>query len=49
MMRMGERDIAQTAKFVRELVTMSIVPWMEKCVLDWNENVCCYFTMMGMF
>jgi len=34
-----ERDIQQTAKFVREFVSMSLVPWMEKYVADWNENV----------
>lgn len=37
--RMSERDIQDTARFVREFVTMSLVPWMEKCVLDWNEAV----------
>jgi hypothetical protein len=36
---MSEQDIQQTAKFVREFVSMSLVPWMEKCVADWNENV----------
>jgi len=36
---MSEEDIQQTAKFVREFVSMSLVPWMEKCVADWNENV----------
>jgi hypothetical protein len=39
MLRMSEEDIKQTAKFVREFVSMSLVPWMEKCVADWNENV----------
>ena len=38
-LRMNEQDIQQTAKFVREFVSMSLVPWMEKCVSDWNENV----------
>src|SRR6202040_3961427 len=38
-LRMNERDIQKTAKFVREFVSMSLVPWMEKCVADWNENV----------
>jgi len=36
---MVENDIQQTARFTREFVVMSLVPWMEKCVLDWNENV----------
>jgi len=38
-LRLGEQDIQQTAKFVREFVSMSLVPWMEKNVADWNENV----------
>lgn len=36
---MGEKDIQQTARFTREFVVMSLVPWMEKCVMEWNENV----------
>ncbi|KAI0715153.1 ER-golgi trafficking TRAPP I complex 85 kDa subunit-domain-containing protein [Earliella scabrosa] len=31
-------DIQQIGRFVREFVTMSLVPWMEKCVVEWNEN-----------
>jgi len=38
-MRMSEQDIQQTARFTREFVTMSLVPWMEKCVIEWNEAV----------
>jgi hypothetical protein len=38
-LRLGDRDIQQIAKFVREFVSMCLVPWMEKCVADWNENV----------
>ena len=34
-----ETDIQQTARFTREFVVMSLVPWLEKCVLEWNENV----------
>ncbi|KAI9460993.1 ER-golgi trafficking TRAPP I complex 85 kDa subunit-domain-containing protein [Lactarius psammicola] len=37
-LRLGDRDIQQIAKFVREFVSMCLVPWMEKCVADWNEN-----------
>ena len=37
--RMCEADIQETARFVREFVTMSLLPWMEKCVVDWNEAV----------
>ena len=36
---MAETDIQQTARFTREFVVMSLLPWMEKCVLEWNENV----------
>jgi hypothetical protein len=36
---MEENDIKHTARFTREFVVMSLVPWMEKCVLDWNETV----------
>lgn len=34
-----EGDIKELARFVREFVTMGLVPWMEKCVTDWNEAV----------
>lgn len=38
-MCMSETDVKETARFVREFVTMSLIPWMEKCVVDWNEVV----------
>ncbi|KAJ7492750.1 ER-golgi trafficking TRAPP I complex 85 kDa subunit-domain-containing protein [Mycena latifolia] len=38
-LRMSETDIQQTARFTREFLVMSLVPWMEKCVVEWNENV----------
>ncbi|KAJ7293446.1 ER-golgi trafficking TRAPP I complex 85 kDa subunit-domain-containing protein [Mycena rebaudengoi] len=37
-LRMGETDIQQTARFTREFLVMSLVPWMEKCVVEWNEH-----------
>ncbi|KAK7059092.1 hypothetical protein VNI00_001716 [Paramarasmius palmivorus] len=37
-LRMNEKDIQQTARFTREFLVMSLVPWMEKCVVEWNEN-----------
>ncbi|KAH9950452.1 ER-golgi trafficking TRAPP I complex 85 kDa subunit-domain-containing protein [Amylocystis lapponica] len=37
-LRLHEADIQQTGRFVREFVVMSLVPWMEKCVIDWNET-----------
>ncbi|KAG1875607.1 ER-golgi trafficking TRAPP I complex 85 kDa subunit-domain-containing protein [Suillus subalutaceus] len=38
-LRMSEQDIQQTARFAREFVTMNLVPWMEKYVIEWNETV----------
>ncbi|KAH7104622.1 ER-golgi trafficking TRAPP I complex 85 kDa subunit-domain-containing protein [Auriculariales sp. MPI-PUGE-AT-0066] len=37
-LRMSPTDLQQAAKFAREFVVMSLVPWMERCILDWNEN-----------
>ncbi|KAH9937068.1 ER-golgi trafficking TRAPP I complex 85 kDa subunit-domain-containing protein [Fomitopsis serialis] len=37
-LRLSEADIQQTGKFVREFVVTSLIVWMEKCVIDWNEN-----------
>ena len=39
LLRMNEVDIKATAAFVREFVTTSLIPWMEKSVMDWNESV----------
>ena len=36
-LKLSEPDIQQMARFTREFVVMSLVPWMEKCVLEWNE------------
>lgn len=38
--KLTQEDIRQIGRFVREFVTMSLIPWMEKCVVEWNENVC---------
>jgi len=38
-LRMAENDIQQTARFAREFLVMSLIPWMEKCVVEWNEHV----------
>jgi hypothetical protein len=37
--KMIEADLASTAKFVRELAVESLIPWMGKCILEWNEAV----------
>ncbi|KAI0800868.1 ER-golgi trafficking TRAPP I complex 85 kDa subunit-domain-containing protein [Fomes fomentarius] len=36
--KLTQDDIRQIGRFVREFVTMSLIPWMEKCVVEWNEN-----------
>lgn len=42
--KMIETDLESTAKFVRELVVESLIPWMGKCILEWNEAVSDLFT-----
>ena len=42
-MRMVETDLAATATFVRDLAMESLIPWMGKCVLEWNEAVSRHF------
>lgn len=37
--KMIEADLESTAKFVRELAVDSLIPWMGKCILEWNEAV----------
>ena len=39
IIKMIEADLESTAKFVRELAVESLIPWMGKCVLEWNEAV----------
>ncbi|TCD62768.1 hypothetical protein EIP91_006412 [Steccherinum ochraceum] len=34
---LSEGDAQQLSRFTREFVTMSLIPWMEKAVVDWNE------------
>ncbi|KAH7928488.1 hypothetical protein BV22DRAFT_1082749 [Leucogyrophana mollusca] len=36
-LKMSEQDIQQTARFTREFVVMSLVPWMENRAMEWNE------------
>ena len=42
--KMIETDLASTARFVRELAVESLIPWMGKCILEWNETVSHPFT-----
>ncbi|KAL1737123.1 ER-golgi trafficking TRAPP I complex 85 kDa subunit-domain-containing protein [Schizophyllum commune] len=37
-LRLCEADIQTTARFTREFVVMSLIPWMEQRVMEWNEN-----------
>lgn len=43
-LKMDEADIQHTARFTREFLVMSLLPWMEKCVVEWNENVGAHVT-----
>ena len=36
---MSELDAQNTSRFVREFVTMALIPWMERCVAEWNDAV----------
>ena len=36
-LKMSEQDIQKLARFAREFVVVSLVPWMERCVVEWNE------------
>lgn len=38
--KMSENDIQSTARFTREFLVMSLIPWMERNVIEWNEIVC---------
>ncbi|KAI0348507.1 hypothetical protein BDW22DRAFT_1350734 [Trametopsis cervina] len=35
---LSDNDVQQFSRFTREFVVMSVVPWMEKCVMEWNES-----------
>jgi hypothetical protein len=36
---MTEADTQAVGKFVRDFVTTALLPWMERNMIDWNENV----------
>jgi hypothetical protein len=36
---MTAADAQAVGKFVREFVTTALLPWMERNIIDWNENV----------
>ncbi|TFK56961.1 hypothetical protein OE88DRAFT_1715773 [Heliocybe sulcata] len=37
-LRMHEKDIQMMARFVREFLIMSVIPFMERCTIEWNES-----------
>ncbi|CAE7231072.1 unnamed protein product [Rhizoctonia solani] len=34
---LGDDDLQNISRFVREFVTQSLIPWMERNVIEWNE------------
>ena len=44
---MTEADAQAVGKFVREFVTTALLPWMERNIIDWNENVRSFPIMLG--
>lgn len=38
-LNLSPEDVSQLARFVREFTTMSLVPWMERYAMEWNETV----------
>jgi hypothetical protein len=36
---LSDHDVQNFMRFVREFAVMSLIPWMERCVAEWNENV----------
>ncbi|KAG8949630.1 hypothetical protein FRC04_008376 [Tulasnella sp. 424] len=38
VLNLSDEDTVNTARFIREFVTQSLVPWMERCVMEWNET-----------
>jgi hypothetical protein len=45
-LKLCKQDIQQIARFTREFLVMSLLPWMEKCVLDWSETVCSHTLLL---
>ena len=39
MLLLCQDDIQIIGRFIREFLVMSLIPWMEKCVLEWNDSV----------
>ncbi|KAJ1311731.1 hypothetical protein OPQ81_010201 [Rhizoctonia solani] len=35
---LGDDDLQTISRFVREFVTQSLIPWMERNVVEWNES-----------
>jgi len=45
---MTEADAQAVGKFVREFVTTALLPWMERNIIDWNENVRLCFIVLDL-
>lgn len=39
VLSLSDEDTVSASRFMREFVTQSLVPWMERMVLEWNEVV----------
>lgn len=39
VLNLSDEDTVNSTRFIREFVTQSLVPWMERCVMEWNETV----------
>ncbi|KAG8986225.1 hypothetical protein FRB93_005483 [Tulasnella sp. JGI-2019a] len=37
-LNLSDEDTVSTTRFMRELVNQSLIPWMERSVLEWNET-----------
>ncbi|KIO33692.1 hypothetical protein M407DRAFT_231895, partial [Tulasnella calospora MUT 4182] len=37
-LNLSDEDTVNSTRFMREFVTQSLVPWMERCVMEWNET-----------
>lgn len=41
---LSQPDIKAVGDFMRDFVVMSMIPWMEKCVMEWNDAVRYFFS-----
>jgi hypothetical protein len=43
---LSEDDVKRLGGLVREMVAQSLIPWMERCVTQWNDSVSSLFEMI---